>query len=166
MSGTPLFPDHAPLFLNSRIGQREKTRPIMQDQQARINDSRRSHRGIGHHIDGLVERGIGIEVLAITHPDTFDVFVHAVVGEMYASIESHVLQEMRQSPLVLFFEDRAHILSNIKIRSLLGQRIVANIIGQSITQLSITYLRVDRKLLRLLGEKGKHADPCPQPCQK
>ena len=90
------------------------------------------HWSIGHHIDSLIKRGIGIEILAITHPDTFDVLVHAVVGEMFAPIKSHVLQEVRQSPLVFLLQNGTHVLSNIKIRSFLGQRIVADIIGQSI----------------------------------
>ena len=140
----PLLADHLPLLVDLLIGQGQATRPVVQDQQTGVRHPRLFHGSIHHHIDGLVEAGISIEILSTPHTGPFDEVIHAMSGEVLAAVEGHVLQKMGQSTLVLLFKDGAYILGNVEIGTLLRQFVVTKIIGESVGQLTVAYLRVNR----------------------
>ena len=51
---------------------------------------------------------------------------------MLGAVEGHVLQEMRQTVLVILFEDSTHSLRDMKLCTLLGLFVMTDIIGQSV----------------------------------
>ena len=51
---------------------------------------------------------------------------------MLGAVEGHVLQEVRQTVLVILFQDSTHSLRDMKLRALLGLFVMTDIIGQSV----------------------------------
>ena len=148
LPGAPFLAYHAPFLADGGVGQRQAPRPVVQDEQARVHHAALVHRRVGNHVHRLVERGIGVEVLAAAHPHALDVLVHAVVREIPASVEGHMLQEVRQPALVLLLQDGAHVLGDVEIRPVLGQLVMTDVIRQSVAQPSVPHGGIDRERLR------------------
>ena len=60
---------------------------------------------VGHfqHVDRLVERGVGVDVGAETHPDGLQVVDDLLLLEPARAVEGHVLQEVGQALLIVVF---------------------------------------------------------------
>ena len=122
----------------------------MQNQQAGIDGPRSSDRHIGNVVYGFVYGSIGVQVLTEFHPDTLQVLFQCITGEVGRSIETHVFQEMGKAALVGFFLNGAYLLGNVKVGPVCRLAVLADIIGQSVVQLSDTDIFVDRDRRHLL----------------
>ena len=69
---------------------------------------------------------------------------------MRGAVESHVFEEVCQAVLVVFFETGAHRLRDVKLGALFRLFVVANVISQSVVQLTIAHIGVERQRLRFL----------------
>ena len=164
-TNTPFLMDDATLVVNILIGEQQVASPVVENQQTRIYGGRNgSYRYIIYIIYGLVDAGIGIEILTKLHTDTLTILDDAIAGEVLGTIEAHVLQKMCQSALVLLFKDRAYLLSNVEVGLTLGLSIVTDIIRHSILKFAHSYGRVNRNRLTLLGISGAGKQQCC--CQK
>ena len=94
--------------------------------------------------------GIGVQVLTEFHPDTLQVLLQCITGEVGRSIETHVFQEVGKAALVGFFLNGAYLLGNVKVGPVCRLAVLADIIGQSVVQLSDTDIFVDRDRRHLL----------------
>lgn len=120
-------------------------------------------------VNSFIHRGIGVEVH--TEFDTFrfaplyDTQASFVAGEVFRTVEGHVLQEVCQSALLWLFEDRTYFLCDMKFNTVFGFFVVTDVIGQSVVQLAHAYLCVHGDGWHLLGEKDSHVtadDDCGQ----
>lgn len=109
--------------------ERDEARPVVQDQQAGVDNALAGDRSVHDHINRFVETCISVEVLAPAHPDALGKFIHAVSGEVLGPVERHVFEEMGQSALVLVFQDRSDILGDKEIRTVFRLCVVADVIG-------------------------------------
>ena len=75
---------------------------------------------------------------------------------MLCSVEGHVLQKVRQTILMVLFEDRTNGLRDVELATLLGLLIVTDVIRQSVVQLSITNFRINRQFLRRFLRRYDH----------
>ena len=75
----------------------------MHHEQSGIDDSLAIGRHIRKAIDCLVNRGIGIDVSAEVNTNRFEIIDDTFAWEMLCTIEGHVLQEVCQTILVVFF---------------------------------------------------------------
>ena len=78
---------------------------LLQHQQALLQH----RRVVGGHVegvDGLVERGAGVGVLAEAHADLLDEVDHLLLLEQAGAVERHVLDEVGQPPLLLGLQHR------------------------------------------------------------
>ena len=101
-------------------------------------------------VDGLVEGGVGIEVLAKTYTDALEILLEVVTREMLGAIEAHVFQEMGKAALVVLLLHGAHLLGNVEVGSALGPFVVADVIGESVGQCTHADLGVQRYGWQLL----------------
>ena len=67
---------------------------------------------------------------------------------MLCTVEGHVLQEVRQTILVVLLEDGTYSLRDMKLRTLFGLLIMTDVVCQSVIQSAVTNLRVHRQFLR------------------
>ncbi len=70
-----------------------------------------------------------------------------------------MFQEVGQACLVVFLLHGAYFLSDVKIGSVLGKSVVADVIGQPILQLTGSHLRIYRKGRVLLCHGRNRCDP-------
>ena len=76
---------------------------------------------------------------------------------MFGTVEAHMLQEVCQTALVVILLDRAYTLGDKELSTLLGPRIVADVIRHAVVQLTHADIRVGRDRHSLLGHHGCRA---------
>ena len=93
-------------------------------------------------IDGLVDRGIGIQVGSEFYADGLtprhDAEALALAGKVLRTVEGHVLQKMGQSTLAGLLQDTTHALGYIEVRQTSFLRMMTNVIGHAVLQLALT----------------------------
>ena len=147
---TPLFANDTAFGINLVAQQRQGTRPIVHHQQGAVDDALAIGRHVGQAIDRFVERGVGVDVTTKIDANRLEIVDDAFAGEMLGAVESHVFEEVCQTVLVVFFENGAHRLRDVKLGALFRLFVVANVISQSVVQLTIAHIGVERQRLRFL----------------
>ena len=71
---------------------------------------------------------------------------------MLRSVEAHVLEEVGEAPLVLFFQDGTDLLGDVEVRLACRLAVFPDIIGKSVLELADLHRRIDRYRLALLSE--------------
>ncbi len=103
--------------------------PVVKDEQTGVDGSSSLYIHVVDVIDSLIERGVGIEVLAELHADALKIFLQAVTWKVGGAVEAHVFEEVCQTSLVLIFLNRTHFLGDVEESTFLGPLVVAKIIG-------------------------------------
>ena len=149
-AGAPLLVDDAALLVNLLIFEQQVVAPVMQYQQAGVDDSL-AHEGCRTDvIDRLVNRGVGIEVGTKLHADALtpghDARFTVLAGEMLGAVKGHVLQEVGQPSLAGLLKDGTDTLCDVEVgkTGLLG--IVPDVIGHAILEGTLSDARVLRQL--------------------
>ena len=78
------------------------------------------------------------------HADAFAIANDTVAWKVLGTVEAHVLQEMRQTSLVLLFQDGADLLRDVEVGLTFRFLIVADVIGDSVVQFSDSDGRINR----------------------
>ena len=154
-AGTPLFTDHTPFVFQFLIFQCDGIRPVMQYQQGRIHQVGIGRGNVGHEIDRLVERGVGIDVGAKFNAVVLQIVEHVLAGEVLCPVKSHVFEEVSQTGLVVFFLHRSNLLSNVKISSVFRESVVPDVISESVFQFTRSHVGVNWKRWILLCHGNK-----------
>ena len=88
----------------------------MQNEYTAINNLISFVGGSIHNgVNCFVECRIRIQVSSKTTTDTFQESDQVLAGEMLRSVERHMFQEVSQTLLVIFFQNRTHLLSDVKV---------------------------------------------------
>ena len=155
VAASPFFANHTAFLVDFLVGQFDSARPVVQDQQTRVYDVDVVGGHVADVVYSLVYCCIGVQVG--TELDTFgftpryDAQTCFIPGEVLCTVESHVLQEVSQSALLRFFQDGTNFLCDVEFYSLLGTSIVANVVSQSVVQLTDAHIFVHwQGLYRLL----------------
>ena len=137
---TPFLVNHATFLLNFFLFEQQTTRPVSQDEQARI-DVASFHRNIVDVVNSLVSRSISVEIFSKLHTNAFAVFDElSVFGKVLRTIEGHMFEEVRQTALVVVFLHRTHLLRNVEVHLSFRFLVVADVVGQSVGKFSHTHL--------------------------
>ena len=140
----PLFVDHFALAVDRVVFEQDESRPVVQDQQAGVHQSRLYGRHVGNVVDRFVDRSVGVQIRAELDAVLFEVTGEFPVREVFGSRESHVFEEVRQSALILLFENRSDPLGDVKVGPFFRQVVVPDVIGQTVRQFSDAHRRIDR----------------------
>jgi hypothetical protein len=54
-----------------------------------------------------------------------------------------VLQEVGEAALILLFKNRTYLLRNVEVDLILGLLVMSDVIGQTVVEMSDSYLRVN-----------------------
>ena len=129
-------------------------------------------------VDRLVERGVRVHVRPEPHANRLHEGGDILLGEVAGAVEAHVLDEVREPPLVVIFEDRTGPDDEPQFGTALRLPVGADVVAQPVRQRADGDQRVDRNELverdvlrgvgdRLLGRghtRG-HGDQRGQECQ-
>ena len=153
----PLFVDDATLLLYLLLFQQQTVSPVIENQQTGVDDALTGRRNITYIIHRLVNAGVGIQVRSELHADALTPAQQLVALEVLAAVESHVLQEVGQSALVVILLDGAHTLGDVELCTLLRPGMVADVVGQSVIQFANADVRIYRNVRHLLCHHRYHA---------
>ena len=142
--------DDAALLVYILAFEEQAVSPVVEDPQAGVDGAWNSNRHVVDVIDGFVDRRVCVQVSAELHTDRFQILDESVAGEMLGAVEAHVLKEVSQTALVIFFEDRANFLGNIEMSLIFRLFVVTDVIGKTVIQFADTDLLVYRNLGHLL----------------
>ena len=122
----------------------------MKDQETGVDEVLIRRRGVHDLIDSLVDGGVGIEVGAKFHTILLQVVDHTLAGEVLATLEGHVLEEVSETALIVLFEDAADALGDVEVGSLLRLLVVTDDVGEPVVELAHPHVLVDRQRRGLL----------------
>ena len=132
---TPLLDHHTPFLLDFFALEEYPPGPVLQDLEGSRKDFGIVHRRL-QHVDGLVETRIGIDVGAELHADRLQIIDQLLFFEVFGAVERHVLNEMRQSELILVFDDRPHIHDQTQFRTVLRSVVLLHEVAQPVVKLA------------------------------
>ena len=125
--------DHFSLLINVLISQKKRIRPVVQDQQARIDRPTAVRRHVIDVIHRFVHSRVGVKVCAKLYANRFEVGDDSAAGfvlrEVFGTVKSHVLEEVSQSALVFLFKNRPHALHDVEIGPIFGQFVSTDVVG-------------------------------------
>ena len=159
---TPFFVNHAAFFVDLFFLEEQSARPVCQNEETRIDVVAR-HGNIVDVVDRFVGRGVGVQVLTEFHADAFAILDElAVVGEVLRPVESHVLEKVSQTALVVVLLNRSHLLGDVEIDLSFRFGVVPNVVGQPVGEFSLPNGVVGGELGGLLrGTREQHRGKKP-----
>ena len=104
----------------------------MKDEQAGILHAFAFGGHVRDVVDGLVDAGVGVEVLSELHAHAFKPCDEFVAGEVLGAVEAHVLQEVGQTALVVVLKNRAYLLSDVEVGLPFGRFVVTDEVSKSV----------------------------------
>ena len=143
-SGSPLGEHYAALRDHFLWIERDASRDITQKSKAFLENARavRWHRQDVHR---LVEARIGVQVGAESHADRLEIFHDVVLREILRAVERHVLEKVREAPLIVVLENRTGVHDEAQFGTLLGFGVAAHIIAQAVGQGTGAHGRIARQ---------------------
>ena len=135
------------LLVDLLIGEQQAMAPILEDEHTRVYRPLTCGGYVVNDIDSLGKIGIGI-IVALGIEIVIDAVALAI--EVLTTVKCHVLQEVGQTVLVVFFLHSTHALGDVEVGTLLGIVVVADVVGQPAIQLTYSHGLVDGQF-HLLG---------------
>ena len=143
--------NHAALAVDVFRIEQQAVGPVVQDPEAGVNGiGDFLHRDAVDIIDRLVDAGIGVQVGTELHADRLAVLHHAVARKMFRTIEAHMLKEVRQTALLLIFQNGTDLLGDIEISLALRLFVMPDVIGQAVVEFSDFDIGIHRDRRHLL----------------
>ena len=151
-----LLHDHAAFGVDLLGFQGDEVRPVVQDQQRRVDDAFARGRYVRDVVDRLVPAGSGVEVGAEFHAHGFQILRELLAREVLGAVESHVFEEVGESLLGVVLLDGSHVVQDVEIGLSLRLFVVTDVVGHPILQLSGAELGVrgDRLVHLCCGPGG------------
>ena len=139
---TPFLEDDAALLLDLRRVERDVVRPVLERQERAIDDRRILSRDL-QLVDRLVEARVRVDVRAEAHAERLHEVDDVEPREVERAVERHVLDEVRETALVLFLEHRARVDDQPQLRARLRDLVGADVVAQAVRQPADRDLRID-----------------------
>ena len=139
-------------------------REVFEDGERPIHDRRIAGRDL-QLVHRLVEAGVRVHMRAEPHAERLHEVRDLLLRKMQRAVERHVLDEMRQPPLVFVFEHRTCLHHEPKLGARLRQSVLANVVAQAVRQRANRDQRIDRnrlverRVLRSMVAAGCWAPP-------
>ena len=131
-TGAPFLEDDSAFGIYLFRQEQQTAAPIVHHEQRRVHDSFAIGRHIRQTVNGLVNGGVGIDVTTEVHAYGLEIIDDTLAREMLRTVERHVLQEVRQTVLVVLLEDSTYRLGDVELTALFGLLVVADVIGQTV----------------------------------
>ena len=162
---TQLLHDDAAFGVDLIGLQGDEVRPVVEDQQGRIDDTLTRGGDILDVVDGLIPAGSGVEVGAELHADGFEIRRKLFSGEVFGTVEGHVFEEVGEALLGVVFLDGADVVDDVEIGLTLWFFVVADVVGHAVFEFTRAEFGIGRnRLIHLRG--GAAYGECRQGHQK
>ena len=133
---------HAALGIDVLVSESDVAAPVAQDEQTAVKRGLTSRRHFADVVYCLVYRGECVQVLAELYAYRLEPPYQRVAREMFGAVKGEMLEEMRQSALVLTLDYRPHATREEEIGTARGRLVMVNVIGQPVGQLAAHDIRV------------------------
>ena len=97
-------------------------------------------------VDGLVERGVGVQVRAELGADRLQVLDDLVSRKALGAVERHVLDVVREAAFVLLLEDRAGAYGQPELGAVERFAVFLDVPGQAVAERAAVRVGVERKV--------------------
>ena len=141
---TQLLDDHTALVVDLLVFERNEVRPIVQNQQTGVDNTLTIQRYARHIVAGLLLSSESVEVSTELHTHLLQVVDQHLVGQVLSAVESHMLQEVGQTLLVVLLLNSTHVVQNVELGLLSGFGITTNVVSHTVVQLAGSYCGVGR----------------------
>ena len=139
----PLFEDDAALPVHGGRLERDVAGPILHDEQRAIDHGGAVGRNL-QLVHRLVEARVCVHVRAEPHAERLDERDHVLAGKMLGAVEGHVLDEMRQPPLIVVLEHRPGVDDQPQLGAPARLPVRPHEILQPVGEPAFADLRIDR----------------------
>ena len=129
----PFLEHHAALLVDLGLAQRRAAREVRERGEAAV-EQRVAIGGHLEHVDGLVERCVGVGVGAEAKPDRLQIGDQLVGLEVLGAVEIHVLGEMGEPPLVVGFEVGPRLDRELQRCASLGPQVPLDEVAQPVRE--------------------------------
>ena len=137
-----LLKDHTSLSIDlSRIASHEM-RIVMHHEKTRVDDALADHWDIVEHVVSLLETSSCIDVAAELGTDALEILEKRLSREILCTVETHVLEEVSKTVLVVSLLVSAHICSEIELSSLSRLVVVADVVSHAVLKLACLHSRI------------------------
>ncbi len=140
----PFLQDHAALKVHFLGVEGDCVGPVAQDLECGLDDFGIVGRDLDP-VEGAVKTGLGVDVGPERAADRFKVLNDLLPGETLGAIEGHVLDEVRQSALVVFFQQRAGLDHQRDLGAVAGLGVLPDVVAQAVGQGSANDFGVKRQ---------------------
>ena len=156
---TPFLVDNTTLLVYLLLVQSEVATPVVQDEQYAIYSRGACRGNIVDIVHGLVNGGVGIQLLTKLHTYALQIAQQGITGIVLSTVEAHVLKEMGKAALVFLLLHGTYLLCDVEVGLTGSFHILANIVGKTVGQLTLYRCLVLRQAL--CADSCNHAD-CQQ----
>ena len=165
---TLLFQDHRAFLVDFHRVAGNEMGVIVQDEQAGIHHAGAHQGDVIEHVHGLLNSRGGIHIAAERGADALEIVQNTLSGEIFRTVEAHVLQEVGQTILIGGFLDGTYIGRQVEFGPLGRNGVVPDVIGEPVVQGPAANSRISRDLrnqglqfffriiLRKGGERRRH----------
>ena len=129
-----LLHNHAALGVDLLGLQGDEVRPVVQDQQCRVDDAFARGWDVRNVVNRLVPAGSGVEVGAEFHAYGFQILRELLAREVLGAVEGHVLEKVGEPLLGVVLLDGSHVVQDVEVGLSLRLVVVTDVIGHSIFQ--------------------------------
>ena len=138
----PFLADDTALLVDLGRIEREVVRPVFEREECLVDHVGPVGRDL-QDVDGLVEAGEGVHARAHPHADGLHELHQLVLREMRRAVKRHVLDEVRQPPLVLVFEHGPGLDDQAQFGAVLRLVVGANVIVEAVGERADGDVRID-----------------------
>ncbi len=138
----PLLQDDAALLVDLLGIERDGVRPVLQDEERPI-DHARVVGGNLQLVDRLVEARVGVDVRTEAHACRLQERDDVLFREVARAVEAHVLDEVREPPLVVVLENRSGVDHEPELGATLRLLVDAEVIAQAVGKRADGNARID-----------------------
>ena len=157
-----LLRDYTALRVDLLGLQSDEVRPVVQNQEGRVDHALALYGDIRDVVAGLVPRGVGVQVGTELYADRLQVLDHLLTGQVLRAVEGHVLQEVGQTLLVYLLLNGTYVVQDVEVGLVLRLLVVADVVRHAVLQRALTYGCILRN--RLHGVEplrgGTHRKEC------
>ena len=140
----PLFDHHAAFLVDLDRVERHAAGKVGERQQSLVDQALLVGRHL-QHVDGLVKRGVGVDVRAEARAGGLEERDQLAGLEVLRAVERHVLEQVREPALVVVFEQRPGLHRQPHQHALFRAGVLAHVVAQAVGQRPDGHRRVGRQ---------------------
>ena len=151
----PFLLNHASLLVNGAVVKVEFAGQVLEHQQDGVEQGGPLGGDVGYLEPRVVKSRRCVDVAAVGNAVVLQDVHHVDAGEIARALEGDVLDEVCQSALVVFLDQRTGVLHEPELGAAFGLLVVADVVGHAVVELPNPEVGINWQLL-LYGSHAHH----------